>query len=101
MMSLTACIAARLLHQAEGAVPASFREQMCHNVSKPKEFTTVSSRGRVAVFRAADGPVNDQGAAHDVGPGHEPPIAAVQAFVAVVAQHEILSRGNHQVAAMD
>src|ERR1035441_7341706 len=41
--------------------------------------------------------VDDQGPGHNVGAGHKAPEAGVSAVVAVVAEHKILTLGNHQL----
>src|SRR6266567_347063 len=47
------------------------------------------------------GQINHQRASHDVAPGYEPPIAAVRALLAIIAQDKIGLRRDHQLAMFD
>src|SRR5882757_1656823 len=47
------------------------------------------------------GEVNEEREPHDIGAGNKPPIAAVAAVVAIVAEHEIFTRGHYQFPVLD
>src|SRR5256885_16417115 len=45
--------------------------------------------------------INHERASHDVAPGHDPPIAAVRALLAIIAQDKVGLRRDQQFAMFD
>ena len=48
-----------------------------------------------------DRPINQDGTAHDGVAVHESPVAAIQTAVTIIAEHEIMIRGNDEFAILD
>src|SRR5579864_4560815 len=71
---------------------------MGDNVGKVGQGITADAGHGTVIVGGANGPVDKQRPAHDVGARHKSPEAAVQALVAVVTQHKVFSRRHHQFA---
>src|SRR5271166_3829409 len=84
------------VYQPESAVPARDLKDVSDGVRHVIQPARDRSRGvPVPVLHR---PVNDQRSSNNVFLRHESPIAAVQAVVAVVAHHEVVSFRNNELA---
>ncbi len=83
----------------QGTKPARVGEEVQDYVAHPGDL--VRRAGLVFLLVGGfEGPVVEEGPAHDVFAGHESPEAGVGAPVAVVAHHEVLTIGDDEVAVL-
>ena len=68
-------------------LPARIGEEMQRHVTHPGH-AVANPALLVLVFRSLERPVVEQGAAHDILPGHKTPVTAVRTFIPVVTHHE-------------
>jgi len=81
----------------QGALPACIGEEMERYVSHPRDFVG-NPVLVVLVIGRFERPIVKQRSADDVFARHKPPVARIEAVVAVIAHHEVLARGNDQIA---
>ena len=74
---------------------------MADRVGEMIKFITRRGGSRHVVLHTPHRPIDQQGAPNDIFPRHEAPIAAVEALIAIVAQHEIVALRNNQFAVLD
>src|SRR5690242_7781675 len=79
-----------LLHKSESPVPAGDLQDMAQCIQEPVKFIT-GSKLRTERIRIANRPIDHQRTADNVLPRHEPPIAAVQAVIAIVSHNEVIT----------
>src|SRR6266404_885516 len=89
-----------LPNHLQGAVPSCFREEVCDYVQH--ELDPVTDRVLLVLPRGCiKGPVYEHGAAYHVGARNESPIAAVFAYVAIVAHAKVGVWRHNDLAALD
>src|SRR5215467_6305935 len=74
---------------------------MSYRIREVKKFITWAARVRNVLLWIAHRPVNQQRPTNYVLTRDKPPIATVQAFVAIVAHHEILAFRDNQLTVFD
>src|SRR5580704_1523983 len=91
----------RLFDHPKSAVPARHLEQMSGRISEMIKFITRCGRNRHVRVGVSHRPIDQQWASDDILLRHEPPVAAIQAFVPVIAQHEVIPLRNNEFAVLD
>src|ERR1700761_8885652 len=89
-----------LLNEMEGALPACLVEDVDENVAHEAEAIADALLVDL-VGGGLERPVDEEGAAYDVLARDEAPVAAVEAFGAVVAHGEDFAGGDDEVAILD
>src|SRR5713101_1269436 len=90
----------RLMHRVQHAAPAGPGRQMDERIEDPRHS---GPETRIAVIRAGriQGPVNQEGPAHDGVVVHKTPVAAVAAPVTVVAHGKVLAWRHNDFVSND
>src|SRR6266436_8968675 len=83
----------------EHAVPAGARGKVGDGIENGKDTLAEGGFG-VIIAIGVDGPVNEEGAAHDGFAVDKPPVTAVGAVVAIIAHVEIFSWRHNQFVAL-
>src|ERR1700676_2313132 len=84
-------------HQPESTFPARYLEQMSYRVGKVIKSITHGWRSGQIIVQIARRPVNQKRAPNDIFAGHESPVPAVLAVIAIVTQNKIVVLGNNQL----
>src|ERR1700685_1077339 len=90
-----------LVHYSKCPIPASELKQMADRVGEVIKFITRRGTKWHVVLRTPHRPVNQQRPPDNVVPRNEAPVAAVQALVPIVSEHEILLLRNNEFAFLD
>src|ERR1022692_2799360 len=90
-----------LVDYSKCAVPACQLEQMADCVGEMIKSITRGGRSWHFVLDTAHRPIDQQGTPNDVFPGNEAPVAAIEALIAIITEHEIMPFGNYQFAVLD
>src|SRR5580692_10006494 len=87
-----------LVHYSKCPIPASELKQMADRVGEVIKFITRRGRNWHVTLCTPYRPINQQRPPDNIFPRNEAPIAAVQAFVPVISEHEIVPLRNYKFA---
>src|SRR5580692_8839947 len=87
-----------LVHYSKCPIPASELKQMADRVGEVIKFITRRGGDWHVILCTPHRPVNQQRTTDNIFPRNEAPIAAVQALVSIISEHEIVLLGNDKFA---
>src|ERR1700749_1838896 len=89
-----------LTDQVQRSAPAGLVEEVQDHVGIERKFFS-QTLFFVLVVGLDKGPVDEQGAANDVGSGHKAPVTAVKADGASISHGKVPAWRNHEIFALD